>query len=119
MRVRQFMEKKTRFGAMVIGSALLGIIGYFDTVTSREISFAILYLVVICYITWFVGRSPGILASVASAMICFFDEYTGAELMENTLIPYWNAGGMLGIFLIVVYLLSESKVALKKKDNTP
>ncbi len=110
-----FFEKKARLGSIVLGSILLGIIGYIDTVTSREISYAVLYLVAICYITWFAGRLPGMLASIASALICFFDEYTCPELIEHTLIPYWNAAGMLGIFLVASYLLSELQKGLIKR----
>ncbi len=50
----------------MLDSILLGVIGYRDEVTEREISFAILSLIAICYITWFAGRLPWILASVAS-----------------------------------------------------
>jgi len=117
MRLTGFFEKKARLGSIIIGFILLGIIGYIDKVTGREISFAIFYLIGICYITWFAGRLPGALASVASALICFFDEYTGTELIEQPIIPYWNAGGMLGIFLIVMYLLSELKEVLRKKEE--
>ncbi len=117
MHLKVFFEKKARLGSIILGSILLGIIGYLDKVTSREISFAIFYLIAICYITWFAGRLPGGLASVASALICFFDEYTDTKLIEQPIIPYWNAGGMLGIFLIVMYLLSELKEVLRKKEE--
>ncbi len=50
----------------MLGFIILGVIGYIEEVTGREISFAILYLIAICYITWFAGRLPWILASVAS-----------------------------------------------------
>jgi K+-sensing histidine kinase KdpD len=117
MHLIDFFEKKTRLGSFILGFILLGIIGYIDKVTGREISFAILYLIAICYITWFAGRLPGVLASIASALICFFDEYTGTELNEHPIIPYWNAGGMFGIFLVVTYLLSELKEVLRKKKE--
>ncbi len=113
--LRDFFEKKSRLGSIVVGFILIGIIGYVDTVTSRQISFAILYLVAICYITWFAGRLPGAVASIASALICFFDEYTGAGPAENLIFVYWNAGGILGIFLIVSYLLSELQKTMKRK----
>jgi K+-sensing histidine kinase KdpD len=117
MNLKGFFEKKARLGSIILGSILLGIIGYIDKVTGREISFAVLYLIAICYITWFAGRLPGVMASIASALICFFDEYTGTELVEHPIIPYWNAGGMFGVFLIVTYLLSELKIVLSKKQK--
>ncbi len=117
MRLNGFFEKKTRLASIILGSALVGIIGYIDSVTGREISYAVFYLIAVCYITWFAGRLPGVLASIASALICFFDEYTGTGLNEHPITPYWNAGGMLGIFLIVMYLLSEIKEVLRIKGK--
>ncbi len=117
MQLIEFFEKKARLGSIILGFILLGIVGYVDTVTSREISYAVLYLVAICYITWFAGKLPGVVASMAAALICFFDEYTAPEHIELSIVPYWNAGGMLGIFLIVTYLLSELKKILMKKQT--
>src|SRR5512136_2309543 len=117
MRRIGFFDKKARLLSIIFGSILLGIIGYIDKMTGREISFALFYLVAICYITWFAGRSPGVLASVASALISFFDEYTGVELMEHPIIVFWNTAGILGIFLIVTYVLSELKEVLRKKEK--
>ncbi len=116
MQLIEFFQKKARLGSIIIGSILLGIVGYADTVTGREISYAALYLLAISYITWFAGRLPGVLASIAAALICFFDEYTSPEHIDFSIIPFWNAGGIFGIFLIFTYLLSElKKVSMKKK----
>jgi len=115
--LKNFFEKKKRLWSIIFGFALVAIIGYIDTLTGREISYAVFYLIAICYITWFAGILPGILASIASALICFFDEYTGARVSEHPIFPYWNAGGMLGIYLIVLYLLSELKEILKVREK--
>ena len=103
-------------GPITLGAILIGIIGYIDIVTDREISYTILYVLAICYITWSVGILPGVLASFASALICFFDEYTGIEFIGNPIIPYCNACGMFGVFIIVVILLSELIKFLRKKE---
>ena len=108
--------KKVRLGPITLGAILIGIIGYVDIVTDREISYTIFYVLAICYITWSVGILPGVLASFASALICFFDEYAGIEFIGNPIIPYCNACGMFAVFLIVVLLLSELKEFLRKKE---
>ncbi len=117
MRLNGFFEKKTRLASIIIGSVLVGVIGYIDNVTGREISYAVFYLIAVCYITWFAGKLPGVLASIASALICFFDEYTGIGLNVHPITPYWNATGILGIFLVVMYLLSEIKEVMEIKEK--
>jgi diguanylate cyclase (GGDEF)-like protein len=114
MNLTGFFKKKSRLLSIILSFALIGIVGYVDYVTGREISFAIFYLIPIGYITWYTGRQPGILASIVSALTWFFDEYTGTDLAVYPAIPYWNAAGMLGFFLVITYLLSELKEALQK-----
>ena len=117
MNLTDFFSKKSRLFSIIIGIILIGLVGYVDYVTGRDVSFAIFYLIPIGYITWFIGRQPGILASIASAMTWFFDEYTGTDLTTYPVIPYWNAAGMLGFFLVVTYLLAELKVVLEKEKK--
>lgn len=103
---------------MILGFILIGIVGFVDYVTGREVSFAIFYLLPIGLITWYTGRHPGMLASVASALTWFFDEYTGTDISQYPAVPYWNATGMLGFFLVVTYILAELKDAMQKEKKT-
>lgn len=115
MNLSSFFAKKSRLWSILIGFILIGIVGYVDYVTGRDISFAVFYLLPIAFITWATGRVPGILAAIASAMTWFFDEYTGIDLSAYPAIPYWNAAGMLGFFLVVSYILAELKEVLEKE----
>jgi diguanylate cyclase (GGDEF)-like protein len=118
MNLTGFFKKKSRRFSIILGFILIGIVGYIDYVTGREVSFAIFYLIPIGLITWYTGRQPGVLASVASALTWFFDEYTGTDLSLYPAVPYWNAAGMLGFFLVVTYILAELKDALQKEKKT-
>jgi len=118
MNLAGFFKKKSRRFSIILGFILIGIVGYVDYVTGREVSFAIFYLVPIGLITWYTGRQPGVLASVASALTWFFDEYTGTDLSRYPAVPYWNAVGMLGFFLVVTYILTELKDAMEKEKKT-
>ncbi len=117
MDLAVFFAKKSRLISIIISFILIGIVGYLDYLTGREISFAIFYLVPIAYITWHTGRQTGILASIASALTWFFDEYTGTDLSVYPAIPYWNAAGMLGFFLVVTYILAELRDVLEKEKS--
>ena len=115
MRALGFGEK-IKIWSIALGAVLIGIIGYFDLATGRNLSFVIFYVMAICYITWSVGKLPGVVASFASAMICFFDEYTGEEFIRGSIIPFFNACGIFGVFLIIVFLLSEVRGFLMKRE---
>jgi diguanylate cyclase (GGDEF)-like protein len=117
MNLTGFLKKKSRRFSIILGFILIGIVGYVDYVTGREVSFAIFYLLPIGLITWYTGRQPGVLASVASALTWFFDEYTGTDLSLYPAVPYWNAAGMLGFFLVVTYILAELKDAMQKEKK--
>jgi diguanylate cyclase (GGDEF)-like protein len=117
MRLKGFFKKKSRRFSIILGFILIAIVGYVDYVTGREVSFAIFYLIPIGLITWYTGRQPGVLASVASALTWFFDEYTGTDLSRYPAVPYWNAVGMLGFFLVVTYILAELKDAMRKEKK--
>jgi Domain of unknown function (DUF4118) len=117
VKLTRFFAKKSRLFSIVLGFVLIGLVGYIDYVTGRDVSFAIFYLIPICYITWYTGRQPGILASIASAMTWFFDEYPGTDFSLHPLAPYWNAAGILGFFLVVTYLLGELKEVLEKEKE--
>ena len=117
MNLTGFFNKKSRRFSIILGFILIGIVGYVDYVTGREVSFAIFYLLPIGLITWYTGRQPGMLASVASALTWFFDEYTGTDLTQYPAVPYWNAAGMLGFFLVVTYILAELNDVMKKEKQ--
>ncbi len=117
MHLAGFFKKKSRILSIIAGFILIGIVGYVDYVTGREVSFAIFYLAPIGYITWYTGRLTGIMASAASALTWFFDEYTGTDLTLHPTIPYWNAAGMLGFFLAVTYILAELRDAVRKEKE--
>lgn len=117
MHLTGFFKKKSRILSIIAGFILIGIVGYVDYVTGRDVSFAIFYLAPIAYITWYTGRLTGIMASAASALTWFFDEYTGTDLSLHPTIPYWNAAGMLGFFLAVTYILAELKDAVRKEKE--
>ncbi len=117
MHLTDFFTKKSRVFSIIVGFVLIGIVGYVDYITGRDVSFAIFYLVPIAYITWYTGRPTGTMASLASALTWFFDEYTGTDLSLHPTIPYWNAAGMLGFFLAVTYILAELKDALRKEKE--
>jgi diguanylate cyclase (GGDEF)-like protein len=99
---------------VLLGFILIGIIGVLDFITG-EFPFSLFYLIPICLITWFTGRQPGILASIASALVWYFDQYTRIDITGYSSVPYWNTAVIFGFYLLVTYLLSLLKVALENE----
>jgi len=117
MKLIHFLSTKSKIFLLLLGFFLIGIVGLLDYVTG-EFPFAIFYLVPISLITWFTGRQPGILASIASALIWFFDQYTSVDITRYTEVSYWNTLVILGFFLVVTFILSLLKQALENEKKS-
>lgn len=116
------MEKtarKTQLTSVFI--ALLSVIlvlflGVTDYLTGEELSFSIFYLIPILFITWKVGRTAGILISVASAITWYISDISTSHY-SHFLIPFWNSFVRLSFFLIASYLLSWIRIELNKEQE--
>ena len=113
MNIKKFFGKRSGSFLMAIGFALVALIGIFDYLTGPYFSSIILYLAPVILVTWFVGRSAGILTSIASAVSWLAAAVASSPLHHNIIIHFWNLTEKLGIFLIVVYILLE----LKKEEE--
>ena len=81
--------------------------GALDYVTGVEVSFSIFYLVPIGLATWFAGWRKGVWMACLGALMGGAMEYLGMARYSHFIILYWNAAARLGVFLIVVFLLSS------------
>ncbi len=99
-------------------SALLVLaVGWVDYSTGEELSVSILYLVPICLTTWLVGGRWGLATALASAVAWLAADWAAGRRWGHPLIPYWNAAVLLGIFGVVVYLLSALKASHEGLEN--
>lgn len=112
MNIKEVFGKQSRPFLMAIGVALVVLIGFFDYLTGPYFSSIILYFVPIILVAWFMGRSSGIVISIASA-VSWLAAAVASSLHHNIIIHFWNLTEKLGIFLIVVYILLE----LKKEEE--
>lgn len=104
-----FLEKTPQRLIIASGLFLIVVLGIFDYITSWEISFSIFYLIPVVAMAWFAGKEAGVIASVASAMAAFLAEFFWDVEYAHPFVPYWNAGTLLCIFLLIVHLLSTLK----------
>ena len=109
VRIFGILRKAPRWLFAVSGLVLIVVLGVLDYVTSWEISFSIFYLIPVVAMSWFAGTEAGILVSVASAVAAFLAELFWDVQYAHPLVPYWNSGSLLCIFLLIVQLLSTLK----------
>ena len=94
---------------ILITIILVGLIGFIDYITGKEIAFSLFYLLPVAYITWYNNKLHGIIISILSAVIWSYADIAGGNTFSHPLIPYWNAIVRLSFFLIVTLLLSTLK----------
>jgi diguanylate cyclase (GGDEF)-like protein len=116
-RVMAFLDGLSGRSQGIVALTLVALIGLLDYLTGWELAFSVFYLAPILLVTWYGSRRMG----VAVALLCAAT-WTAAYLLSqpiyiNPLAPYWNAGVRFGMFLVVVWILSALKEALKHEHE--
>jgi len=103
---------------IVLGLALLPLIGWMDYLTGHDFSFSVFYLPAIALVTWYGGKTFGFVAAGLGALIWFSaDLLTGAALSFE--IHVWNAFVRLCIFLLTaLFVRSVHFQTISHQENT-
>jgi signal transduction histidine kinase len=110
MEQETIVGKHSDLAVSILTVLLVLAVGWVDYWTGEELSVSILYLVPVCLCTWRVGRRCGLVVAWASATAWLVADLAVSERQGHPLVPYWNGAVLLGIFWVVVYLLSALKV---------
>ena len=100
---------------LVIGFMLVIVIGYLDYITGYELAFSLFYLFPISLAVWYGNRKAGIFISILSTFVLHYADVAVGLQQSHQLIFVWNSLIRLGIFLVVVYLLSALQDALYRE----
>jgi signal transduction histidine kinase len=93
---------------MLLGLAMVSVIGLIDLVTGPAFGFAFFYFIPIVPIAWTYGRWPGIVVATASAAMWFLaDAVLSPDLVVAAIA--WNASSRLLIFVGGAYLIDRVK----------
>jgi diguanylate cyclase (GGDEF)-like protein len=98
-----------------IGFSLIGIIGAIDFLTGYELSFSVFYVIPIFLVTWFTGRTLGLITSIISAFVWFAADIVAAHPYSHALIPVWNSFIRLTFFVVITYLFSSLKSSTERE----
>jgi diguanylate cyclase (GGDEF)-like protein len=99
--------------ALSIGMAIAGL----ELLSGRDFSFSIFYLVPIVLAAWFANRNAAVLVAFISVVGYFYIDSSLDTVYANRLAPYWNASSRLGIYLIVILILSSLRQSLAREKE--
>jgi diguanylate cyclase (GGDEF)-like protein len=105
-RVSRIVLTMTPREVLLTAVAIVFAVGWFDYVTGPYVSFALVYLPPIAFVTWFAGRPFGLTIASISTIIGLTTDIS-SELSAKHFVPYWNAGARFGIFVLVAVVLSS------------
>src|SRR4030095_5719246 len=107
--MENYLDRLNKSVILLIGLAVLIVLGLIDAATGVEYSFAIFYLLPITFITWYTSKRYGIIFSLMSTAAWLNADMQNISRYSNPAVPYWNALVRFAFFLIVVILLSRSR----------
>ncbi|MBZ5587563.1 MAG: diguanylate cyclase [Acidobacteriia bacterium] len=103
--------------AVALAIVLVVTVGWVDYNTGRDISVAVFYLPGIALATWFGRRLAGMIVAGAATVAWLVALVYGRPVELGRLVPYWNALGILGFFLVSVFSLSKLQEALRRERS--
>lgn len=115
--LQSYLEGRSRLSLWLVTAMLVLLIWLVDYASGPQLSISIFYLLPIGLATWYINRWAGFLVSLASAAAWLVTDLTTNPYYDNPLIPFWNAGVRLGIFMVVTYVLSSLKLAQERQEE--
>jgi diguanylate cyclase (GGDEF)-like protein len=117
MNVKEFLYKQSKWHLIILGFAIVLLVGVIDHITGPELFVSIFYLFPIFLVTWFTERWMGVTISIVSAITWLITDFTAGHAYSYPAIPYWNMIVRLGTFLIMTLILSALKKALEHEKE--
>jgi signal transduction histidine kinase len=88
---------------------LILLIGFVNFWIGPRVSGSLFYLFPVLFVSHFAGRPAGVVAALIATGIWLTTDLVDASAYSHPFIPYWNALMRLGVFLIVVWLVSSMR----------
>jgi len=97
---------------IALGLVLLLLVAAIDYVTGFRLRLTELYLVALLVLTWVIGRLFGVLMSIVACTSWAYLEAVNGRYIDNPSLLYWDWGGVLFGFVVMVVALTELRKAL-------
>src|SRR5512135_83600 len=95
--------------------AVVCALGFADYFTGPYMSFLVLYLIPVSFITWTGGRPLGVLTAFFSVLAWSIDDIRVSGSLAHPALPYWNILMTFIFFLFAVFTLSSLKSVLERQ----
>ena len=112
-RLDRWLTALPAAGVWGLGLALTALVGAVDVATGPELSPAAFYLAPIGLAAWYGGRRTGVVFALLSAVVLYTADRLTGGVYSRALVPVWNAGGRLAIFLVTAALVAGLRRALE------
>lgn len=109
MKMHDFLARQSKTFIITMGLAAILVIGLADYLTGHKIAPSIFYILPIFTVSWFAGKRAGIVSALLSGATLLTIELSLGLSHPHFIIPYLNVLARLGVFLVIVFLLSTVK----------
>jgi diguanylate cyclase (GGDEF)-like protein len=116
-RLAAFVDGLPHLVVLVLCFALSAGVGAVDFLTGPDAVFAVFYGVPIALATWVLGRTSGLLFSVAATILWTVHDRFSLDETWSSGVQGWNAAVRLAFFAMVVLILAALKRALGEEQR--
>jgi diguanylate cyclase (GGDEF)-like protein len=113
----EYVGCRSKASRIAVGIGLFSVVTALKFFSGPEVVFSAIYLIPISFMTWFGSGVAGVLTSAASASSLLLINLADVHKYSHIAIPYWNASMDFGVFLIVVFILSEAKGLYRREKE--
>ncbi|MGO9570617.1 MAG: PAS domain S-box protein, partial [Desulfomonilaceae bacterium] len=107
MQISDLLTRLSNKWLMALSVGLVGLTGVVDHITGAEIQVAVLYLIPVALVTWYVSRGAGFTIAMLSSVVWLVTQYTASSVPVRSFVGIWNATIFLCFFLLVAILLAK------------
>jgi hypothetical protein len=104
--MKSYLSRQSKESLAAMGLAFVVVIEAIDSVSGPHLSFVVLYLLSIWFVTYFAGTGLGILISFVSAVPWLVVDLCTPVVHSQHILPYLNGTVRLEFYLIIVLLTS-------------
>jgi diguanylate cyclase (GGDEF)-like protein len=107
--ITEFFACRPRGLVAAVGILLFAIVSTLKFVSGPDVVFSAVYLIPIVFTTWCLSVWAGLLMGAGSILVLLLTNLSRTHKYPHMVLPYWNAGMDLGVFLVVIFILAEAK----------
>ena len=111
------LEKWPRWSLTTIGLVLIYLCGWIDYLTGIELSPQVLYLIPVGIVAWCVGRGPGCLLALNTAMARLIADQLTMRGLSLEIVPLANAAGHGAVAVMFAWTLAALRVRLDREAS--